>query len=53
MKDTRKLSQVAADLHLVADYFDLTLSYASHFHLVREVEADMRLKINHLLYVAL
>lgn len=53
MKDIRKLSTVAPDLCLIADYFNLTLSYTADFHLVKEIEHDMRMKINELLYVAL
>ena len=51
MKDARKISET--DLWLVADYFDLTLSYNPHFQLVKEVEYDMNMKIKELLYVTL
>jgi len=47
MKDSRTLGQT--DLQLVANYFGLTLSYMSHFHLAREVEYDMNMKVKELL----
>lgn len=49
MKDNRPLSQAMPDLELVASYFDLDLKYLANMHLVREVEADMRVKVNSLI----
>ena len=47
MKDSRTLGET--DLKLVASYFGLTISHASHFHLAREMEYDMNMKIKELL----
>ena len=51
MKDIRKISET--DLWLVADYFDLTLSYNPHFQAIKEIEYDMSMKVKELLYVGL